>query len=116
MQTLAAFKWSTPAPALDGSPIAPWRVSDAHAVRAWLDTSGRPDAVAYVEHDGGGLWVGIRDNRDPVAHSAALVVLGDELRAAGARVKAVTRKDQGGRVVGLHLRDTMPKGARLTLV
>ncbi len=116
------FHWSNPAPAFDGSPIAPWRVSNVANMLALLTSLGYADTgcnltSAYVEHDGAyKLWVGLRDNYDPVAHSAALATLADVLRSIGLKVRPVTARDHGGRVVALHVLDTYPKGARLSLV
>lgn len=115
------FHWSNPAPAFDGSPIAPWRVSNANNMRALLSSLGYGDGSgyltsSYVEHDGAyRLWVGLRDNHDPVAHSSALSTLADVLRGIGLRIEPVTRRDQGGRIVALHVLDTYPEGARLPL-
>ncbi len=96
------FTWSTPAPLYDGTVPAPWRVAHRDAMEAALAERGLNHAAAYAEHDGAGLWVGLRDNRDPAQHSARVIALGDDLRAAGFRVRQVSRD---GRVVGLRVCD-----------
>lgn len=105
------FTWSTPAPALDGSAIEPWRVSRSAALASHLASTGYPDSVAYVERDGDALWVGLRDNRVPDQHERGLLLLADQLRAEGLTIRAVKRE---GRVTGLRVIDRL-RGTRLPL-
>ena len=105
--TAAVWTWSTPAPALDGSLVAPWRVGHADRLRGVLVGLGYPSAVAYVEHEGSDLWVGLRDNRDRAMHEARLRGLARLLREAG----LVVREVHGGLLVC----DSMPPGSRLAV-
>lgn len=100
------FKWSTPAPSWDGSIPKPWRVADLQALKTWMALGGYPDRVAYAEHDGDGMWVGVRDNRDSAKHAAELAALLGKLKAAGANAVGVKRE---GRIVGIRVRDRVKK-------
>lgn len=100
------FKWSAPAPNWDGSIPKPWRVADLQALKTWMALGGYPDRVAYAEHDGDGMWVGVRDNRDSAKHAAELAVLLGKLKAAGANAVGVKRD---GRIVGIRVLDRVKK-------
>ena len=77
----AVFAWSTPAE--EG--VKPWRVSDPSALVAALVAFGVADlADTYAERDGAGIWLGLRDNRDALAHRARLADLARAVRDVGA--------------------------------
>lgn len=91
------FGWASPAPMLDGTVPDAWRVTHRDAMERLLVALdyrlGGPGyaRVAYVEHDGGSLWVGLVDNRDRAAHAAAVEQLAAELRGVGLKVRIVRR-------------------------
>lgn len=97
------FRWSTPAPNNDGSVPKPWRVSDASALRELLANRGYGDRVCYVEHDGKTrLHVGVRDNRDPVKYTEAVVELDMLLSSIGF---TTALKVSEGKVLGIAVFD-----------
>jgi len=107
--TLAIFTDSTPAPLLDGTIPKPWRVAHADRLRDLLASLGYRSRQAYVEYGSGSskapkrLWVGLRDNRDRMAHAVDLVCLQGVLVALGLTVK-VERRSWG--VSGLWVVDS----------
>lgn len=79
------FRWSTPAPNIDGTVPMPWRVVDIDIFKAHLETYqdlGR----TWCEHDGRGILVGMRDERDAPVRHAKMVELAQRLRRDGFRV------------------------------
>ena len=87
------FDWSTPAPVISGEMPKPWRV--AHADRAGILLSRlfpQYDDI-YVDYGDGlfrgrlQLWVGLRDNRDAVAHAARTEELADGLQKAHFKIR-----------------------------
>jgi hypothetical protein len=85
---LRIFRWSTPAPNVDGSVPNPWRVSDKDLALAWLKKMFDHRDI-YVEYESDHyrgkvqLWVGLRDNRDRQAHHTRLLMMHDDLKKAG---------------------------------
>lgn len=103
----AIFTSSTPETRPDwAQSTGTWRVAHADRLRACTGDG------SYVDHDGTTraghlrLWVGLRDNRDPQAHSSRLETLGATLRAQGLSVRRVKRS---GRTVALRVIDTQPR-------
>jgi len=99
---------STPAPNVDGTTPAPWKVTRPAAIRAVCEAlTGEADV--YVETDGKtpkGLprvWIGLRDNRDRNAHAGRLDNLFAALKAVDAAPFTVRRVNRDGRTIGLRL-------------
>lgn len=86
----AVFRWATPAANMDGTFPEPWRVADKGAALRFLKgivPDGYEDLYVDYESDlhRGRLqiWVGLRDNRDRVAHAERLAYLADLLADEG---------------------------------
>ena len=79
------FKWSNPAPRIDGTTPKPWRVADKHAALSVMQSLGFGDARAEHVSSWRGreqLWVTTYQNGPTTA-------LRDALAAAGYRVRWV---------------------------
>ena len=87
-EKLNIFRWSSPAPNIDGSVPKPWRVSDKDLALKWLKKMFNFKDI-YVEYESERygknqikLWVGLRDNRDKAAHADRIMHMFDALRDA----------------------------------
>lgn len=109
------FTWATPAPMPDGTVPAPWRVAHRKEVESWLkglSVPGVDPSGIYTDYESEMLkgrlqiHVGLRDNRDPVAHSAKLQDLLQYLKQRMYPVQGVT---YNGRLIALKLVDDLAK-------
>lgn len=86
---MSPFRWATPATNLDGSFPEPWRVTDKDAALVFLKKEFPQNSDIYTDYESdlfrgyNRIWVGLRDNRDKQAHYTRLLLMHDDLKAAG---------------------------------
>ncbi len=109
------FTWATPAPLHDGTVPQPWRVAHAQEALAWLKTlhvDGTDLSDLYTTYESDlhkgrlQIFVGLRDNRDPVAHSTRLHALYNWIRDMG---NPAMPMNYNGRLGGIYLVDDLQK-------
>lgn len=118
---LRPFAWADAAPRVDGTVPAPWRVAHVDRAIEWIKTVAvlyasrsllRVDVSdVYGDHDSpdsqgrARLWIGLRNNRDPLKHEERLMGLLGLLRRRGALMEPIMID---GRARALYLTDDLP--------